>query len=102
MEVCYEINNVEVWAMRRDPNGTYNYSIVDTTDNWNYNPQTRGWVAESNDELDNLEEHNDFDDIGWADTLMPATQCGHVTLLSAATRFTQQNLCRPIGSTGGN
>lgn len=51
---------------------------------------------------DNLEEHNDFDLIGWADTFMPATQCGNVAPDEAATRLARQNLCQPIGSTGGN
>ena len=52
---------------------------------------------------DNLEEHNDFDGIGnWDDTLMPATQCGHMTPVLAETKFQPRNLCVPVGSTGGN
>jgi hypothetical protein len=49
-----------------------------------------------------LEEHNDFDGVGWADTLMPATQCGNVAPDEADTQLEEQNLCQPVGSTGGN
>ena len=101
VEVCYEINGIDVWAMRRS-DGTYNFNIASTTDNWTYYETTNIWVAGGNGLPDNLEEHNDWDNAFWRDTLMPATQCGHVTLQNAITRFTAQNLCVPIGSTGGN
>jgi hypothetical protein len=52
--------------------------------------------------MDNLEEHNDFDSSYWADTLMPATQCGYTTPEDSITTFTKQNLCVPIGYKGGN
>ena len=38
----------------------------------------------------------------WADTLMPATQCGHTTSADADTRFEKQDLCEPVGHKGGN
>jgi hypothetical protein len=101
VEVCYEINGIEVWAMRRS-DGTYNFNISDTTDNWTYYESTGIWVEGGNGLPDNLEEHNDWDNAGWYDTLMPATQCGHVAPVDAETRFTRQNLCGPFGSTGGN
>ncbi|MDI6809946.1 MAG: hypothetical protein QME66_13420, partial [Candidatus Eisenbacteria bacterium] len=103
VEVCYEINGVEVWGMERDPDGhTVHYPINDQADNWSYSPTWGTWSAGANGLPDNLEEHNDFDAIGWADTLMPATQCGNVAPVEADTQLEEQNLCQPIGSTGGN
>lgn len=34
--------------------------------------------------------------------LTPATQCGHVAPIDAATRFQKQDLCVPVGAKGGN
>lgn len=51
------------------------------------------------------EQHNNFDLVGWKDTLMPATQCGYEDSCRGSdwqTTFEPQNLCVPIGSTGGN
>jgi hypothetical protein len=103
VEVCYEINGVEVWGMRRTVEAnTVHYDITDQSDVWNYNPVFGTWTPETDSEPDNLEEHNDFDLVGWADVLMPATQCGYRTPEDAATRFQRQNLCVPVGSKGGN
>jgi hypothetical protein len=104
VEVCYETNGVEVWGMERDPDGhTVHYDIHDQTNTWDYNASLGTWSAGANGAPDNLEEHNDFDAIGdWDDTLQPATQCGHVTPEEADTEFEQQDLCVPVGSTGGN
>jgi len=104
VEVCYEINGVEVWGMERDAdNHTVHYPINDQTDNWDYNAVLGTWSAGANSVPDNIEEHNDYDAIGdWDDTLMPATQCGHVALEEADTQLEEQNLCQPVGSTGGN
>jgi hypothetical protein len=103
IEVCYEINGVEVWGMVRTPDGgVVHYDISDVTDEWSYHETTGGWDHEPNGWPDNLEEHNDFDSPDWADTLMPATQCAHVTPEDADTKFQQQNLCIPVGSEGGN
>lgn len=79
VEVCYEANGINVWG--RTDNATPHYDI-----------RNNSYQA----------EHNDFDPVFWADTLMPATQCGHVTPEDAATTFTEQDLCQPVGSTGGN
>ena len=104
IEVCYEVNGVDAWGMERDPDShTVHYDIDDQTDTWNYNAVLGTWSAGANSEPDNLEEHNDFDSVGdWDDTLQPATQCGHVALEEADTQLEQQNLCQPMGSTGGN
>lgn len=103
IEVLYEINGVNVWGMERAPdNHTVHYPINDQADNWSYNATWGTWTAGPNNLPDNLEEHNDFDLLGWADTLMPATQCGNVAPVRADTRFQAQDLCQPVGSTGGN
>ncbi|MDD5327669.1 MAG: hypothetical protein PHY02_07640 [Phycisphaerae bacterium] len=105
VEVCYELNGINVWAMERSYEGTsYNYDISDQTDILSYNGFSGTWSAGSNDAKDNLEEHDDFDGtVGdWYDTLMPATQCGKVTPVEAMTRFSKQDLCQPIGNKGGN
>jgi hypothetical protein len=102
VEACYELNDVEVWGMLREPVGIVHYDITDQSDQWSYNATTGNWSPESNQTPDNLEEHNDFDTVGWADTLLPATQCGHVTPADADTRFEKQDLCTPVGSKGGN
>ena len=92
--------------MLRAPDGVVHYDITDQSDQWDYNPLTGNWTPGPNQERDNLEEHNDFDSdplLGtWDDTLMPATQCGHVTPRDSATRFQLQDLCIPVGSKGGN
>ena len=77
VEVCYEINGVDVWG--KTTNGTTDYSIVNF-----------------------LTEHNVFGTVIWDDTLQPATQCGHKRPRNAATTFRKQNLCIPVGDTGGN
>ncbi len=101
VEVCYEKNGIDVWGMERVPEGNkINYDIADQTDNWTY--KNHRWWPRSNKWPDNLEEHNDFDGRGWEDTLMPATQCGKVKPVNAATKLTKQDLCSPIGSKGGN
>jgi hypothetical protein len=103
VEVCYEKNGINVWAMRRDFNGiSYNYDITDQSDILSYNGLLGTWSAGSNNAKDNLEEHNDFDATFWADTLMPATQCGKTLPVNAVTTFSKQNLCCPIGHKGGN
>jgi len=103
VEVCYEINGVEVWGMVRKPdNYTVHYDITDPTDQWAYHETMGTWTHAPNTWPDNLEEHNDFDSPDWADTLMPATQCGHVAPSDASTRFRRQDLCVPVGSKGGN
>ena len=103
VEVCYEINGVDVWGMMRTPDGgIIHYNIADQGDLWNYNPDYGTWTFGADGEKDSLEEHNDFDDFGWYDTFMPTTQCGHVLLEDASTTFVPQNLCVPVGSKGGN
>ncbi|MGI6497155.1 MAG: hypothetical protein ACOX5G_13975 [Kiritimatiellia bacterium] len=103
IEVCYEINGVNVWGMERDADShTVHYPINDQADNWSYNATWGTWTVGANNRPDNLEEHNDFGAIGWDDTFMPATQCGNVAPVEADTRFQAQNLCQPVGSTGGN
>jgi hypothetical protein len=103
IEVCYEKNGINVWAMRRDYEGiSYNYDIADQLDLLTYDAVLGTWSAGSNYAKDNLEEHNDYDEIGWADTLMPATQCGIVEPVNADTEFYQQDLCQPVGHKGGN
>ena len=103
VEVCYEINGVEVWGMAgRPPDGGVHYDITDVADFYSYNEFTGNWTQGPNEYPDNLEEHNDFDDWGWEDTLMPATQCGHVTPVNGNTRFQLEDLCIPVGSKGGN
>ena len=103
VEVCYEINGVGAWGMERDADShMIHYMINDQADNWSYSTAWGTWTPGANNLPDNLEEHNDFDLIGWADTFMPATQCGNVAPDEAATRLARQNLCQPIGSTGGN
>ncbi|MBN2024187.1 MAG: hypothetical protein JW809_15495 [Pirellulales bacterium] len=106
VETCYEMNGVNVWAMHRalarGGDNTYNYDIASQAEVWTYNATTNRWTRNPNSLPDNLEEHNDWDNAFWADTLMPATQCGHVTPQDAATQFSTQNLCRPVGTTGGN
>lgn len=108
IEMCYEIIGVDVWGMERTPDSsTVHYDISDQSDNWNYNPVLGTWSNSSNNERDNQEEHNDFDFtlwfVGdWDDTLMPATQAGYVTPDNGDTKFSSQDLCKPVGSTGGN
>lgn len=103
VEVCYEINGVDVWGMVRVPDGgAVHYDITDQTDEWTYYPSIGSWSHNSNGKPDNLEEHNDFDIGWWWDVLMPATQCGHVTPEDADTKFGKQDLCIPVGSKGGN
>ncbi len=103
VEVCYEINGVEVWGMvGRPPDGGSHHDITDLTDLWSYNETTGNWTQAPNGEPDNLEAHNDFDNGFWLDTLMPATQCGHVTPQDASTRFQPLDLCIPVGTKGGN
>jgi len=103
VEVCYEINGVQVWGMERDAeNHTVHYPINAQDDNWTYNATFGTWTEKSNNMPDNLEEHNDFDNAGWTDTLMPATQCGNVTPVEADTCLRKQDLCQPKGSKGGN
>jgi len=102
VEVCYETSGVDVWAMKREYNGTsYNYDIADQVDIFGYD--NRVWAAGANSNNDNLEEHNDFD-VGepsdWNDTLQPSTQCGHIPPVNAATKLSLQNLCNPIGHRG--
>lgn len=94
--------------MERTPDSsTVHYDTCDQCDNWNYNPVLGTWSNSSNNERDNQEEHNDFDftmgGVGnWDDTLMPATQAGYVTPDNGDTKFSSQDLCKPVGSTGGN
>jgi|GEM_PF-3392055 len=105
IEVCYEINDVDVWGMVRTPDSAIvHYDITEYTDEWEYHPVGGGWDHEANGLPDNLEEHNDFDSIpgDWKDTLQPATQSGHEPPVDADTKFQQQNLCIPVGSKGGN
>ena len=105
VEACYEINGIDVWAMKRtyDNPPTFNHDISDQADSLSYDPIFGVWLGWSNDAKDNLEEHNDFDAIGdWDDTLLPATQCGKVTPDNADTSFVKLNLCYPIGNKGGN
>ena len=103
IEVCYEKNGIDVWAMKRDYGGiSYNYDISDLSDSLSYDAFWGTWSAGSNNAIDNLEEHNDYDDNGWSDTLMPATQCGHTTPVDSDTKFSKQDLCYPIGHKGGN
>ncbi len=82
----------------------FHYNIADQGDVWIYDGILGAWSPGSNTLKDNLEEHNDFDLFGWSDTLMPGTQCGHTppSAGEAITDFTGQNLCLPIGATGGN
>ncbi len=103
VEVCYEINGVEVWGMARAIlAGQVHYDITSQSDLFDYDPVLGLWELGGNGLPGNLEEHNDFDSVGWADTLQPATQCGHVTPEDADTRFQKQDLCIPVGSKGGN
>ncbi len=102
VEVCYEMNGVDVWAKLRIPdNNTYHFDITAAGDAWTYNG-VQTWVAGANGIGDNLEEHNEFLEQMWEFTLMPATQCRHVPPEGAETTFTIQNLCQPVGTRGGN
>ncbi len=104
VEVCYELNGINVWAMKRNYYGmSYNYDISDWIDILEYDNHV--WQSGANNKNDNLEEHNDFDvgdENDWNDTLQPATQCGYVTPVDAKTKFSRQDLCQPIGHKGGN
>jgi len=104
VEVCYEYNGINVWAMKRVYGGstTYNYDICSQNDVLTYSALTRTWWSGSNTAKDNLEEHNDFDSIFWEYTLMPATQCGYTTPQNSHTKFSAEDLCKPIGHKGGN
>ncbi|MGB2987937.1 MAG: hypothetical protein WBE26_18870, partial [Phycisphaerae bacterium] len=105
VEVCYEINDVDVWGMVRTPDGgIVHYDITEYSDEWTYHEVMGGWDHAPNGLPDNLEEHNDFDSFpfDWMDTLQPATQCGHEPPVDADTKFQQQDLCIPVGSKGGN
>ena len=105
IEVCYEMNGVSIWAMRRDPPllpPTYNYNISEISDVFGYDAILGEWSLSPNGLPDNLEEHNDTDLVGWFDTFQPATQAGYVTLEDATTNFGKQNLCIPTGTKGGN
>jgi hypothetical protein len=102
VELCYEINNVNVWGKFRKPTKTVTYSITDLTNNYDYDtfsgsystPPLKKWP-------DALEEHNDFDTPDWADTLQPATQCGKVKAPGEAqTMFVKNDLCFPVGTKG--
>lgn len=103
VEVSYEINGIMVWGMYRKPDKSYNYDITSQSDKWTYSESWGTWKKKSNGLPDNLEEHNDLDSSwDWDDTLMPATQAGYVKPVDAKTTFKKQNLCKPVGSTGGN
>jgi len=80
VEVCYEANGINVWG-RIIGGSAPRYDI-------------------RNDDFQ--EDHGDFGNLWWANTLVPATQCGHVAPVDAVTTFVRQNLCTPIGSRGGN
>ncbi len=102
VEVCYEMNGVDIWAKLRIPdNNTYHFDITDPGDAWTYNG-VQTWVVGANNIRDNLEEHNEFLELMWEFTLMPATQCRQVVPEGAKTTFTMQNLCQPVGTPGGN
>jgi len=78
VEVCYEANGINVWGKSGNPN--------------HFDIRNDAYQV----------EHNIFKLTNWADTLQPATQCGHVTPVDAVTTFVAQNLCTLMGSTGGN
>ena len=88
--------------VRKPDNNSVHYDITDISDFWSYHETMGTWGHAPNGWPDALEEHNDFDSPDWADTLMPATQCGHVAPQDADTRFEQEDLCVPIGSKGGS
>ncbi|MBA7492701.1 hypothetical protein ES702_03251 [subsurface metagenome] len=101
VEVCYEKNGIEVWGMERKPdNNKVHYDITDQTDDWTFH--NFKWWQRSNKNPDNLEEHNQFSFSQLERVLVPATQCGHLKPVNAATKFIKQDLCVPIGSKGGN
>ena len=105
IEVCYEYNDIDVWAMRRNFGGiSFNYDISSQTDILDYDYFWNSWSAGANMEKDNLEEHNDThaDPFFWDRTLQPATQCGKKTPVNADTKFEYQRLCVPIGHNGGD
>jgi hypothetical protein len=83
-EVCYEINNKNVWG--KIVTGVVHYDIrVDSYQ----------------------DEHNDIVAAPelWKYRLAPATQCGHESTYrgtSWQTTLYPLNLCQPIGHTGGN
>ena len=82
VEVCYEMNGINVWG-----------EIVDSAVHYDIR----------ND--DYQEEHDNFDWIWWKDRLMPATQCAHEhdrQGIDWQTTFSKQDLCSPVGSKGGN
>lgn len=104
VEVCYEKNGIDVWAMKRVTTGiSYNYDISAQWDFLSYDGFFGLWSIGSNNAIDNLEEHNDFDStIFWYDTLMPATQCGYQKPEDAKTKLSKQYLRQPVGHKGGN
>lgn len=107
VEVCYELNEINVWARARSIGGTttYNYPIQDQTDVFHLDDISWCLIPPKNDLPDNLEEHNWHTiSLFWfmdkPYQLWPATQIASTA--GAHTMFTKQNLCMPIGCTGGN
>ncbi|MGI6124208.1 MAG: PKD domain-containing protein [Acetivibrionales bacterium] len=107
VEVCYELNEINVWARARSIGGTttYNYPIQDQTDVFHLDDISWCLIPPKNDLPDNLEEHNwhTISLVWFMDKpyqLWPATQIASTA--GAHTMFTKQNLCMPIGCTGGN
>jgi hypothetical protein len=84
VEVCYERIGINVWGAITGGGGPANYSIL----------------------IDAYQaEHDNFDLVLWKDRLCPATQCGYEKTLMGTewqSSFGRQDLCDPVGSTGGN
>ncbi|MEI6972554.1 MAG: hypothetical protein WCL44_13680, partial [bacterium] len=82
VEVCYEWNSLSLWG--KIVNMAIHYSVL-----------TDSYQA----------EHDILDVIWWKDRLWPATQCGREATYKGTkwdTTFTKQDLCKPIGTKGGN
>jgi len=78
VEVCYEFNGINVWGDAHDDPPPH-YDVLDD---------------------DYQAEHDDYrvDLQG----LFPVTQCAHEPRYYWDTQFQAQDLCKPVGSTGGN
>jgi hypothetical protein len=82
VEVCYEINLLDVWG------------------------KLNGYPANYDIRVNSFQlEHNDMNYTLWKRHLAPATQCGNVEDgyegVYWDSDFTPQNLCEPVGNTGG-
>lgn len=104
VEVCYEKNGVMVWGFHHPDGGSGRiFDITDQTDAYGYSEELGVWTVGANGLPDSLERHNDADFWDYHDTLQPATQAGYEAPIDdTLTKFQRMDLCKPIGSKGGN